>query len=65
MVGLINFAWSKNPEALQDPLQKAIATMMIIIMGTSSAWYAKNGVNSNAAAVALVTALQTYATFKA
>ncbi|CEJ80731.1 hypothetical protein VHEMI00900 [[Torrubiella] hemipterigena] len=63
MNALINYWWSKNPEALTDPIQKAIAGVMVAIMGASSLWYAKNGVTSNAVAVTAIGALQSYAAF--
>lgn len=62
-IALINYWWSKNPEALADPIQKAIAGVMVAIMGASSLWYAKNGVMSNAVAVTAIGALQSYAAF--
>ncbi|KAJ5166613.1 uncharacterized protein N7482_005394 [Penicillium canariense] len=55
--------WSKNPAALQDPLNKALATIANAILWASSAWYAKTGVNDNAVLVGLSAALQAYSVF--
>lgn len=63
VTALINYAWSKNPALLQDPLHKAIAGSMIAIMWISGWWYAKNGVASNAVAVGAIGALQGYSAF--
>ncbi|KAF5130988.1 hypothetical protein E5D57_007337 [Metarhizium anisopliae] len=60
---LINYAWSKNPALLRDPVQKAVAGAMIAIMWASGWWYAKNGVTSNAVAVGAIGALQGYSAF--
>lgn len=60
---LINYAWSKNPAALTDPVQKAIAAVMVAIVSFSSLWYAKHGIMSNAVATALIGGLQGYAAF--
>ncbi|KFG85118.1 hypothetical protein MANI_025544 [Metarhizium anisopliae] len=62
-VPLINYAWSKNPALLRDPVQKAVAGAMIAIMWASGWWYAKNGVTSNAVAVGAIGALQGYSAF--
>ncbi|KAK9440162.1 uncharacterized protein G6M90_00g062280 [Metarhizium brunneum] len=63
MNALINYAWSKNPALLRDPVQKAVAGAMIAIMWASGWWYAKNGVTSNAVAVGAIGALQGYSAF--
>ncbi|KID98553.1 hypothetical protein MAJ_05481, partial [Metarhizium majus ARSEF 297] len=62
-LALINYAWSKNPALLRDPVQKAVAGAMIAIMWASGWWYAKNGVTSNAVAVGAIGALQGYSAF--
>ncbi|KAG8428789.1 hypothetical protein J3459_002419 [Metarhizium acridum] len=63
MNALINYAWSKNPALLRDPVHKAIAGAMIAIMWASGWWYTKNGVASNAVAVGAIGALQGYSAF--
>ncbi|KAJ5936351.1 hypothetical protein N7454_004986 [Penicillium verhagenii] len=62
--GLLHYQWSRDPTALSDPLNKAIAGIVNILLWASSAWYAKNGIKDNAIVVGLSAALQTYAVFK-
>ena len=63
MKALLNYAWSQNPSLLQQPIHKAIAGVMVAIVWVSAVWYAKRGVGSNAAATALIGAVQGYAAF--
>lgn len=50
---------------LQDPLNKAMAGIVNVLLWASSAWYAKYGVKENAVAVGLSAVLQAYAVLKA
>ncbi|KAJ5286816.1 hypothetical protein N7478_002502 [Penicillium angulare] len=61
---ILHYQWSRDPAALNDPLTKAMAGIINILLWTSSAWYAKHGINENAWAVGLSAALQAYAAFK-
>ncbi|PLN74950.1 hypothetical protein BDW42DRAFT_181518 [Aspergillus taichungensis] len=63
MNALLNYAWSQDPSLLQQPVHKAIAAVMVAIVWVSAGWYAKRGVGSNAAATALIGAVQGYAAF--
>ncbi|OAA53272.1 hypothetical protein ISF_08886 [Cordyceps fumosorosea ARSEF 2679] len=65
IASLLNYYWSKNPQVLQDPIQKAIAGLFSAILGVSSVFYAANGVAANSVVTGLVSALQAYAAFKA
>ncbi|KAJ5825900.1 hypothetical protein N7474_003038 [Penicillium riverlandense] len=60
MTGIIHYQWSHNPQALQDPLNRAIAGVVNALLWASSTWYFKNGVMDNAWAVGLSAALQAY-----
>lgn len=60
---ILHYQWSNNPAALQDPLNKALASIANAILWASSAWYAKTGVTDNAVSVGLSAALQAYAVF--
>ncbi|KAJ5752450.1 hypothetical protein N7520_009367 [Penicillium odoratum] len=62
--GLLHYQWSRDSTALSDPLNKAMAGIINILLWASSVWYAKNGVKDNAVVVGLSAALQTYAVFK-
>ncbi|KAJ5088230.1 hypothetical protein N7456_011846 [Penicillium angulare] len=61
---ILHYQWSRDPAALNDPLTKAMAGIINILLWSSSAWYAKHGINENAWAVGLSAALQAYAVFK-
>ncbi|KAJ5092154.1 hypothetical protein NUU61_007024 [Penicillium alfredii] len=60
VTGLLHYQWSQNSVAFQDPINKAIAGIINILLWTSSAWYAKYGVKQNAWAVGLSAALQAW-----
>lgn len=63
--GLLHWQWSRDPSLLQDPLNKAMAGLMNILMWASSAWYAKHGISDTALVVGLCAALQAWAVSKA
>ncbi|KAG6033373.1 hypothetical protein E4U41_006928 [Claviceps citrina] len=65
MNALLNYAWSRNPVLLHDPVHKAIGGIMVAIMWISGWWYAKNGVPANMIAVSVVGALQGYSALTA
>ncbi|KAL2817601.1 hypothetical protein BJX63DRAFT_429646 [Aspergillus granulosus] len=61
---LINYNWSLSPEQLKNPINKAIAILMTAVMWASGGWYFKRGVTSNGVAVAIMGALQAYASLR-
>ena len=65
MSGILHYQWAQNPAALNDPLNKAMAGIVNVLLWASTAWYAKHGVKDNAWVVGLSAALQSYAVFKA
>lgn len=62
---LLNYAWSRNPALLLDPVHKAIAGALVAVMWVSGWRYAKAGVTGNMVAVSAMGALQTYSVFVA
>lgn len=62
--GILHYQWSRNPSLLNDPLNKAMAGIVNVLLWSSSAWYTKNGVTDNAVAVALAAALHGFAVLK-
>lgn len=62
-LGILHYQWSNNPAALQDPLNKALASIANAILWASSAWYAKTGVKDNAVLLGLSAALHAYSVF--
>lgn len=65
LAALLNYAWSQNPALLSEPVHRAIAALMVSIIGISSAWYGKQRVMPNAFATGMVAILQGYAAFLA
>lgn len=61
---LLNYNWSKSPEQLRNPVNKAIAVLMVAVMWASSGWYFKRGVTNNGVAVAIMGALQAYSSLR-
>ncbi|KAJ5875933.1 uncharacterized protein N7529_001517 [Penicillium soppii] len=60
LTGLLHWQWSRDPSLLQDPLNKAIAGLVNVVLWASSAWYAKYGINDTASVVGLCAALQAW-----
>jgi hypothetical protein len=63
--GLLHWQWARDPSLLQDPLTKAIAGLVNVLLWASSAWYAKHGISDTASVVGLCAALQAWAVTKA
>ncbi|BCS27054.1 uncharacterized protein APUU_60102A [Aspergillus puulaauensis] len=61
---LLNYNWAQAPEQLRNPVNKAIAVLMVAVMWGSSGWYFKRGVTSNGVAVAVMGALQAYSSLR-
>jgi hypothetical protein len=64
-VGLLHYQWSRDPSALQDPINKAIAGIVNVLLWSSSAWYVKHGIKDNAWAVGLSAVLQAWGVVQA
>lgn len=64
-LGILHYMWSQDPTQLNDPLNKAMAGIVNLLLWASSAWYAKNGIVDTTVAVGLSAALQAYAVLTA
>jgi hypothetical protein len=62
-LGLINYRWSREPTALTDPVEKAIAGLLTTILLGSSLWYNKNGIRSTGAVLTVAGAFQAWVAF--
>ncbi|OQE31453.1 hypothetical protein PENSTE_c001G04631 [Penicillium steckii] len=62
--GILHYQWSRDPSLLQDPLNKAIAAIINVLLWVSSSWYVKNGVTPSAVACGFSAALQGFAVLK-
>ncbi|KAK2758234.1 hypothetical protein FQN54_004078 [Arachnomyces sp. PD_36] len=60
---LINYRWSRNPKALTDPIEKAIAGLLAAVLAGSAVWYKKKGISGTSAVVAIGSAVQAWAAF--
>lgn len=58
---LVTYNWSLDPELLRNPINKAVAVIMTAVMWGSSGWYFKRGIPGNGVVVAVMGALQAYA----
>lgn len=47
ILALLNFHWAQNPKSLEEPLNRAMATLLVIIAWASSAWYLRRGVKAS------------------
>ncbi|KAJ5340895.1 hypothetical protein N7541_010019 [Penicillium brevicompactum] len=65
IAGLLHWQWARNPSLLHEPLTKAIAGIMNVLLWASSFWYAKHGIKDTASVVGLCAALQALAVAKA
>ncbi|PTU21590.1 hypothetical protein P175DRAFT_0434646 [Aspergillus ochraceoroseus IBT 24754] len=65
MTGLLHYQWSRNPRALYDPTNKAIAIICNALLWTSSAWYFRTGIKENGWVVGSAAALQACAVIRA
>ncbi|CDM30905.1 unnamed protein product [Penicillium roqueforti FM164] len=63
--GLLHWQWSQDPSLLQDPLNKAMAGIVNIILWASSAWYAKQGIIDTSIVLGISAALQAFSVGKA
>ncbi|KAJ5327166.1 hypothetical protein MYU51_017587 [Penicillium brevicompactum] len=65
IAGLLHWQWARDPSLLHEPLTKAIAGIMNVLLWASSFWYAKHGIKDTASVVGLCAALQAWAVAKA
>jgi len=60
-LALLNLSWAKNPESLREPLQRAMAALLVLIAWASSAWYVRRGVRSSGILTGVAGLLQAWA----
>ncbi|KGO40850.1 hypothetical protein PEX1_091120 [Penicillium expansum] len=65
LTGLLHWQWSRDPSLLQDPLSKAMAGIVNILLWASSVWYIKHGINDTAIVLAISATLQAFGVGKA
>ncbi|OJZ85133.1 hypothetical protein ASPFODRAFT_208312 [Aspergillus luchuensis CBS 106.47] len=63
--GILHYQWARNPRALQEPTNKAIAIILNAALWASSAWYFKHGINENGWAVGAAAAWQAWSVVRA
>ncbi|KAJ5106727.1 hypothetical protein N7456_003402 [Penicillium angulare] len=61
LTGLLNLHWSQNSKSLEEPLNRAMAAIIVLIAWASSAWYFRRGVKGRGFLTAVAGVFQTYA----
>jgi hypothetical protein len=61
LLALLNLHWAKNPEALEEPLNRAMAALVTLIAWSSSAWYLRRGVKASGILTATAGLFQAWA----
>ncbi|KAE8423129.1 hypothetical protein BDV36DRAFT_243661 [Aspergillus pseudocaelatus] len=64
LTALLNLQWSLNPQALDEPLNRAIAALLTLIAWGSSISYLRGGVKSSGFITAAAGAFQAWAAFR-
>ncbi|KAB8242152.1 hypothetical protein BDV35DRAFT_39634 [Aspergillus flavus] len=64
LTALLNLQWSLNPQALDEPLNRAIAGLLTLIAWGSSVSYLRGGVISSGLITAAAGAFQAWAAFR-
>jgi hypothetical protein len=60
----MNYQWSKNPQALVDPINKAMVALVAAVCLGSSLWYSKEGDRGTGGILGFVGGLQIWAAFQ-
>lgn len=63
-LALLNLNWAKNPETLNDPLNRGMAALMVLIAWASSAWYLRGGVKASGLLTAFAGIFQAWAALR-
>ena len=59
----MNYQWSTAPQALVDPINKSMATLIAAVCLGSALWYSKEGDRGTGGVLGLVGGLQVWAAF--
>ncbi|CAG7946670.1 unnamed protein product [Penicillium nalgiovense] len=62
---LLHWQWSRDPTLLQDPVNKAMAGIVNLLLWASSVWYAKYGIKDTSIVLGISAALQAFGVGKA
>jgi hypothetical protein len=61
LLALLNLSWAQNPKSLDEPLQRSMAALLVLISWASSAWYIRRGVKASGFLTAFAGVLQAWA----
>ncbi|KAJ5408367.1 hypothetical protein N7509_002250 [Penicillium cosmopolitanum] len=61
LTALLNLSWAQNPKSLDEPLQRSMAALLVLISWASSAWYIRRGVKASGFLTAFAGVLQAWA----
>jgi hypothetical protein len=60
-LALLNLHWARNPKALEEPLNRAMAGLLVLIAWASSGWYLRRGVKASGILTATAGIIQAWA----
>ncbi|KAJ5872313.1 uncharacterized protein N7529_004666 [Penicillium soppii] len=61
LTALLNLHWARNPKALEEPLNRAMAGLLVLIAWASSGWYLRRGVKASGILTATAGIIQAWA----
>ncbi|KAJ5261615.1 hypothetical protein N7505_008482 [Penicillium chrysogenum] len=61
---LLNLHWAQNPNSLEEPLNRAMAALLVLIAWASSTWYLRRGVKASGILIATAGIFQAWAAFR-
>ncbi|KAK1143717.1 hypothetical protein N8T08_006117 [Aspergillus melleus] len=63
LTGLLNLNWAQNPGTLNEPLNRAMAALLVLIAWSSSTWYLRRGQKASGILTAAAGMLQAWVAF--
>ncbi|OJJ58335.1 hypothetical protein ASPSYDRAFT_90509 [Aspergillus sydowii CBS 593.65] len=64
LAGLLNFHWAQNPGLLEEPLGRAMASLLSVMAWTVAAWYLWRGLTKDGVIIAAAGLFQAWAALK-
>ncbi|KAJ9298197.1 hypothetical protein DTO271G3_3802 [Paecilomyces variotii] len=61
LTAFLNLHWARNPKSLEEPLNRAMAVLLILISWASSAWYLRRGIKASGILTATAGIFQAWA----
>ncbi|OQE12848.1 hypothetical protein PENFLA_c061G04384 [Penicillium flavigenum] len=64
LTALLNLHWAQNPNSLEEPLNRAMAALLVLIAWASSTWYLRRGIKASGILTATAGIFQAWAAFR-